>query len=193
MDVDRNTVVIIAVAAGAAWAYHSWAKTPPPGTEVAVLGPAGPTGPAGHVLITSALNAALPRGIRNNNPGNVKYSKANSWVGQRGFDSGGFVVFDTSGHGLRAAGKLIKTYINRYGLNTLLKISKRWSPDAIGLSGQYAAGVSKYSGVPAEKALSATDNATLSAILRGMVAQENGAAYLNRYPLADIKAIITAA
>ncbi|HFX8036006.1 TPA: hypothetical protein ACIF5E_004931, partial [Escherichia coli] len=43
------------------------------------------------------------RGIRNNNPGNLEYSKTNPWVGQTG-DDGRFAKFETPEHGIRALG-----------------------------------------------------------------------------------------
>lgn len=49
------------------------------------------------------------RGIRNNNPGNLEYSKSNPWVGQNG-DDGRFAKFETPEHGIRALGRNLMSY-----------------------------------------------------------------------------------
>lgn len=68
-----------------------------------------------------------PRGIRNNNPTNIKYSKSNDWVGQTGSD-GTFAVFSSPEYGIRAATKLIQNYQNKYNLGTVRDIIGRWAP-----------------------------------------------------------------
>lgn len=168
------------VAIGAlAYGYWTFQKTPPAGID---------NTPNVGASVVTGLPSNLPRGIRNRNPGNIKFSKGNNWLGQMGKDSGGFVVFDTPAHGLRAMARLIKTYITSHGLNTISSISRRWSPDPIGLSGAYAAGVSKFSGVPATRIILPTDYDTIAAVMKGMIAQENGAAYINQYTAADLGA-----
>ncbi len=41
------------------------------------------------------VGVGVPRGIRNNNPLNIKWNAANNWNGQTGSDSGGFCIFNT--------------------------------------------------------------------------------------------------
>lgn len=67
----------------------------------------------------------VPRGIRNNNPGNIKRSNS-QWVGKVGND-GTFEIFDTAENGIRAMGRLLRTYRNSYGLNTIRGIVTRWT------------------------------------------------------------------
>lgn len=67
-----------------------------------------------------------PRGIRNNNPGNIIWNSVNNWTGQTGRDSGGFAIFDLPLHGLRAMNKLLNTYANT-GRNTAKKIIESWT------------------------------------------------------------------
>ena len=54
------------------------------------------------------------RGIRNNNPGNIKYRKNDPWVGQVSQDKDGFAVFDKMEHGYRA---LVLNGMNRAKAN----------------------------------------------------------------------------
>lgn len=146
-----------------------------------------------RVLIGSAANPSdksLPRGIRNNNPGNLKWSSAQVWQGQMGRDSGGFLQFDTAANGLRAAARVIKTYIGTHKLDTIAKIGPRWSPDVNGLTGIYAANVSKFSGIPVSQVLTVN---MLPAVLAGIVGAENGGQYVTYYPLSNYTAAVNAA
>lgn len=68
------------------------------------------------------------RGIRNNNPGNIRYNPANDWLGQVGQDDAGYAIFDTPENGIRALGKLLTNYFTRYGLDSVRSIIYRWAP-----------------------------------------------------------------
>lgn len=73
------------------------------------------------------------RGIRNNNPLNIEYRRANNWVGRvknpADKKDSRFEEFDTMEHGLRAAILLLQGYIKR-GFNTVPEIIGRWCPPA---------------------------------------------------------------
>lgn len=70
-------------------------------------------------------NMLPPKGIRNNNPLNVE--KGENWQGMTGND-GRFVIFQTPFYGIRAAARILKNYRDKYGLNTVNGIIKRWAP-----------------------------------------------------------------
>jgi hypothetical protein len=67
----------------------------------------------------------LARGIRNNNPGNLR--PGSPWLGAVGSD-GSFLIFDTPENGIRALGKTLLTYYNRHGISTVRGIINRWAP-----------------------------------------------------------------
>ena len=72
-----------------------------------------------------------PRGQRNNNPLNIKYSRTTIWLGQvRDIERSDktFVEFTHMKYGIRAAIKLIRNYI-RSGYDTIDTIVTRWCPD----------------------------------------------------------------
>ena len=73
----------------------------------------------------------LPRGQRNHNPLNIKYSKRNNWLGKV-LDSDKkdpkFEEFTTNTYGLRAALKLIRLYCIRDNGSTVRAIVRRWAP-----------------------------------------------------------------
>lgn len=76
----------------------------------------------------------LPRGLRNNNPLNLRISGTN-WRGKRPAQQntdGAFEQFDTLLNGLRAALINIRTYINKYHCNTPQTIIQRWAPASDG-------------------------------------------------------------
>ena len=70
----------------------------------------------------------LPRGIRNNNPLNIRISE-NNWKGKLPHSSDPcFEQFLGIFWGIRAAMVCVRTYIRKYHLNTPEKIIARWAP-----------------------------------------------------------------
>lgn len=68
------------------------------------------------------------RGVRNNNPLNIKYSPSNNWVGQTGKETNGpFAVFSSPVYGFRAAMKTLNSY-RRRGIDSLEDIITTWAP-----------------------------------------------------------------
>ena len=72
-----------------------------------------------------------PRGLRNHNGLNIRYSSVNHWLGQTGSD-GAFCVFKDNTWGYRAAFKLLKTYNQKYCLYSVRSIIERWAPPGDG-------------------------------------------------------------
>jgi hypothetical protein len=70
----------------------------------------------------------IPRGIRNNNPLNIRRTRT-QWKGmtQRQTDPA-FCQFSEMRYGLRAAFIVLHTYVTRHHLNTLRKVIGRWAP-----------------------------------------------------------------
>ena len=75
-----------------------------------------------------AMTKQLPRGIRNNNPLNIRHSFVNKpWQGQRSHD-GKFCIFWDMESGYRAAFILLNTYNQKHQLWTVIDIINRWAP-----------------------------------------------------------------
>lgn len=74
---------------------------------------------------------ATPRGLRNNNPLNIRRSPS-KWLGEVDILSGRrdtvFCQFNSLVYGYRAAGKLLRTYQDKYKLYVLSQIIGRWAP-----------------------------------------------------------------
>lgn len=113
------------------------------------------------------------RGIRNNNPGNIKYNAANQWQGQTGQDSAGFATFDTEANGVRAIAVLLKNYSSHYGLHTVDGLIRRWSETD---QDAYVANVSAALGVSSYDSIDITDPATLTTVVDAIIAQEDSRA-----------------
>ena len=73
-----------------------------------------------------------PRGIRNNNPLNIRHS-ADQWQGAREEQKDkSFVQFKSMAYGYRAAWKTLQSYYNRFSMQsrafTIKNIIGRWAP-----------------------------------------------------------------
>lgn len=178
---EDNTTLLVIVALGGYLLYKQLSKRAGAQT-INMPGIIRPSANAPVVATPSAAALAnLPRGIRNNNPGNIKVSN-NAWRGKIGND-GTFERFDSAVNGLRAAAILLRTYATQYGLDTVEKIGSRWAPTGSGEAGNasWAGGVSQYSGLGLTTPLNINSQPTMIALLRGIVAQENGAPYRGYY------------
>lgn len=81
-----------------------------------------------RLLIEMEKREILPRGIRNNNPFNIKDS-ATHWQGEKlqGFDPV-YEEFTNAPDGIRAGFKVLLAYRNKHGLHTIRKVINRFAP-----------------------------------------------------------------
>lgn len=113
------------------------------------------------------------RGIRNNNPGNLEYSKSNPWVGQTG-DDGRFAKFETPEHGIRALGRNLMSY-QQQGIDTVSEIINRWAPPTDNNdTTAYIKAVCEQLGVSADEPLDSSNPDTLKALCAAIIHHENG-------------------
>lgn len=100
------------------------------------------------LMMSGVYMSVKPRGIRNNNPLNIEYNKANNWDGQTGVETlGRFATFKSMKWGVRAGAKLIKRYMGYYGLRSVFGIINRWAPDHENPTNIYAETVAARMGV----------------------------------------------
>ena len=72
-------------------------------------------------------NCVLARGIRNNNPGNIRHG--DPWQGLCPDQSDkDFCTFLSPEYGVRAMARILLNYKKRHGLNTIHGIISRWAP-----------------------------------------------------------------
>jgi hypothetical protein len=120
-------------------------------------------------LIFMKLRNTTPRGIRNNNPLNIRKNAIN-WQGAIG-DDGAFIQFDNTINGIRAAARLLKTYRDKYGLNSVAGIVSRWAPPSENDTQSYINSVAQKTGVFEHQILNDEDYPNL---IRAMIYHENG-------------------
>ena len=125
----------------------------------------------------------MTRGIRNNNPLNVRISKAN-WVGKVSPNTDGtFEQYDTPEHGIRTGAKIIANYYHSYGLNTLAHIIQRWAPSNENDTAAYTGTVSRRVGVSPFEPYDVLNPEKLGDLIEAMIWVENGS---QPYPRATI-------
>lgn len=93
--------------------------------------------------------ALQPRGIRNNNPGNIVWSARNNWQGQLPHNpkvEPRFARFDTAHNGIRALAKLLLNYRKVHGLRTVESLIARWAPSNENDTRAYATAVARAMG-----------------------------------------------
>ena len=117
----------------------------------------------------------LPRGLRNNNPLNIRISSL-QWRGKIAENTdGAFEQFISLEYGLRAGLVNIRTYIKRDRLDSISVIIPRWAPALDGNDVRaYVRLVSNKSGVPATRRLSYNDRFELCRIVWAMAWVECG-------------------
>lgn len=114
-----------------------------------------------------------PRGVRNNNPGNLEASSSNPWIGQTGSD-GRFAKFETPEHGIRALGRNLISY-QRQGIDTVGEIINRWAPPSDNNdTAAYIKAVCAQLGVTANQPLDASNPDTLQVLCAAIIKHENG-------------------
>ena len=119
----------------------------------------------------------LPRGIRNNNPLNIRRSK-DQWQGMKKVQSDTqFCQFETLDWGWRAAFKLLtRTYYHQYRLYTIKGIISRWAPPNENNTRVYIENVSRLTGIVPDEPLGIPSYKPARWIALGlaMAIQENG-------------------
>lgn len=115
----------------------------------------------------------IPRGIRNNNPLNIRIG--NKWLGEVPCPTDNqFEQFTRMEYGVRAGFLLIKRYIERYHLNTITLIVSRWAPPSENKTSAYIASVEKLSGIPSYKELRYCDYDEMISLVDAMIVVECG-------------------
>lgn len=120
------------------------------------------------------MATTTPRGIRLNNPLNIRKS-SNQWDGKVIPSSDEeFEEFATIEHGIRAAIKIIRTYVLKHGCRTMNDIIKRWAPPSENNTERYINFVEVHTGINRYKEIDITNEREIAAILQAMTMMEIG-------------------
>ena len=114
------------------------------------------------------------RGIRNNNPGNIRKSK-DPWQGlaERQTDAA-FFVFKSPLYGIRALARLLITYQDKKKLRTIKDIIRRWAPQTENDTNAYIISVADSTGFTQDQLLDMHRFDHLKPLVEAIIQHENG-------------------
>lgn len=178
--------ILAAAGIGAAvWYYRKNATAPASGADAGASdatsadGSSSPSSAPSVVDFAAALSnpfsgldmSTQPRGIRNNNPGNLDYiPPPHNWDGQVGRD-GRFGVYEDPSKGVRAMSKQLQLDYSR-GAVTLDDLIAEWAPPGENDTEAYIGDVSVSAGIPRGVQFDLLGN--LPAVVAGIIQHENG-------------------
>lgn len=120
-----------------------------------------------------------PRGIRNNNPGNVKRTTI-QWAGMAKDQSKDsvFIIFKTPEFGIRCIVRILKTYQKIFLKDnipfTLHNIIARYAPNNENDTKSYMNFVAERLGISIDATIDIKDKTTLLILLKAIIQRENG-------------------
>lgn len=119
------------------------------------------------------MKKVQPRGIRNNNPLNIRIG--NTWLGERPNPTDpAFEEFVTMEYGLRAAFLILRRYIRRYKKNTITSIVSTWAPSSENNTLKYIDRVAALTKIDPTTPIDYDDRETMCKLVAAMAQVECG-------------------
>ena len=116
----------------------------------------------------------MTRGLRNNNPGNIRNSKT-VWQGEIVPSTDrSFKQFKTMAYGYRAMIKLLQNYRKLNGCRTISDFINRWAPSVENNTSGYISRVCREMQVPSNYVPDVNDRGTMCVFAAAMSQVENG-------------------
>ena len=135
--------------------------------------------------------AGMPRGLRDNNPGDLTPPPSGAWNGQIGLD-GPFSIFSDTILGLRALAMDIANNVTLDGNNTITLLITKYAPPFQNDTAAYISSVARDTGLGPDDPIPQTQ-AYLAALMRAIINKELGGNWSSNYvPDSDIAAGIAA-
>lgn len=120
-----------------------------------------------------ANSRIIPRGIRNNNPLNIRIG--NVWLGEvRDPTDPDFEQFISMVYGVRAGFVLIRRYIRHYHRTTIPQVIAAWAPSSENNTTAYIDKVCRVSGIERDVLLKFEDEDQMVALVDAMILVECG-------------------
>lgn len=120
-----------------------------------------------------ANSRIIPRGIRNNNPLNIRIG--NVWIGEvREPNDPDFEQFISMVYGVRAGFVLIRRYIRHYHRTTIPQVIAAWAPSNENNTTAYIDKVCQVSGIDRDVQLKFEDEDQMVALVDAMILVECG-------------------
>lgn len=149
-----------------------------PGLSAIIRGQIGTTAAGGGSAASGASTAGLPRGVRNNNPGNLNFA------GQPGatLESGPgarFASFQTMGEGIQQLSRQLGLYAIR-GNDTISGIINTYAPSKDNNNtGAYIRDVAGQTGMDPNAHLNLADPAVMQSLIRAIINHEGNGKYVS--------------
>lgn len=123
---------------------------------------------------TNGKSKKMPRGLRNNNAGNIRITK-DKWQGLSDVqDDPEFFRFKSPEWGYRALIRTLQNYRARHGCVTIADFIRRWAPPVENNTGGYINRVCRDMQVPSEFVPDVKDKDTMCAFAAAISYVENG-------------------
>lgn len=123
----------------------------------------------------------MPRGLRNNNPGNIRKNPANKWQGLAPSQPDSqFCTFTSMPYGIRAMARLLINYQDRKEAKTLSELITTWAPPNENVTENYVDRVARYissvtgANVDRITKINTHNYYELRALVEGMIRVETG-------------------
>lgn len=119
------------------------------------------------------MKSTIPRGIRNNNPLNIRIG--NTWLGETKEPTDSeFEQFISVKYGLRAAFCILRRYIRRYHRDTIRKIVSSWAPASENDTEKYISFVAHTMMITADDTIRYEDEEKMCRLVQAMARMECG-------------------
>lgn len=113
------------------------------------------------------------RGIRNNNPGNIRHGDKWQGLSAEQTDSE-FCVFSQPEYGIRALCRILRTYQRKYGLRDVHSIINRFAPPVENDTESYIKSVCLKLDVTPETLIDLEEKGIMLNLLKAIIRHENG-------------------
>jgi hypothetical protein len=115
-----------------------------------------------------------PRGLRNNNPGNIRLSQVH-WIGEADDQPDpDFVAFCAPEYGIRAICKILLSYQADDRCKTIRQLISRWAPPSENDTDAYVDAVSRACGLGPDDLACVRRAAVMTPLVEAIIRQETG-------------------
>lgn len=115
----------------------------------------------------------MSRGIRNNNPGNIRHGDKWQGLSETQTDNA-FCQFVSPEYGVRALAKLLLNYQKKYNLTTVVLIVSRFAPPVENDTEAYVYSVCLKLGVKPDTPIDVSEPGIMLNLLKAIIRHENG-------------------
>lgn len=116
----------------------------------------------------------IPRGLRNNNPGNIRINTDHFQGEIKPSQDNAFKQFQSMAYGYRAMLKMLQNYKKNRGCKTIRQMINRWAPSNENHTEAYILFVSEFVGLSPDAEIDITNKELMCQIAAAMSQIENG-------------------